>query len=95
MASCPITSWKIDGERVETVADFIFFGSKITAGGSHSHIKRHLLLGRNPLHGDSPGKNTRLGCHAILQEISPIQGLGPGLPHCRWILYHLSHHGSP
>ena len=47
MASSPITSWEIDGETVETVSDFIFLGSKITADGDGSHkIKRHLLLGR-------------------------------------------------
>ena len=47
MASGPITSWQIDGETVETVAAFIFLGSKITADGDCSHeIKRHLLLGR-------------------------------------------------
>ena len=47
MASGPITSWEIDGETVETVADFIFLGYKITANGDHSHeIKRRLLLGR-------------------------------------------------
>ena len=47
MASSPITSWEIDGEIVETVADFIFGGSKITADGNCSHeIKRRLLLGR-------------------------------------------------
>ena len=47
MASGPITSWQIDGETVETVLDFIFWGSKITADGDCSHeIKRHLLLGR-------------------------------------------------
>ena len=47
MASCPITSWQIDGEIVETVADFIFLGSKITAEGDCSHeMKRRLLLGR-------------------------------------------------
>ena len=47
MTSCPITSWQIDGETVETVSDFIFLGSKITAGGDCSHeIKRRLLLGR-------------------------------------------------
>ena len=47
MASCPITSWEIDGETVETVSDFIFLGSKITTDGDRSHeIKRHLLLGR-------------------------------------------------
>ena len=47
MASCPITSWEIDGEIVETVSDFIFLGSQITVDGDCSHeIKRHLLLGR-------------------------------------------------
>ena len=47
MASGPITSWEIDGETVEIVSDFIFWGSKITADGDCSHeIKRHLLLGR-------------------------------------------------
>ena len=47
MASGPITSWQIDGERVETVSDFIFLGSQITADGDCSHeIKRHLLLGK-------------------------------------------------
>ena len=47
MASGPITSWEIDGETVETVADFIFLGSKIIADGDCSHkIKRRLLLGR-------------------------------------------------
>ena len=47
MASGPITSWEIDGETVETVSDFIFLGSKITADGDYSHeIKRCLLLGR-------------------------------------------------
>ena len=47
MASSPITSWQIDGETMETVADFIFWGSKITLDGDCSHeIKRHLLLGR-------------------------------------------------
>ena len=47
MASCPITSWETDGETVETVSDFIFWGSKITADGNCSHeIQRCLLLGR-------------------------------------------------
>ena len=47
MASSPITSWQIHGETVETVADFIFIGSKISAGDDCSHeIKRHLFLGR-------------------------------------------------
>ena len=50
MASGPITSWEIDGETVETVADFIVLGSRITAVGDCSHeIKRHLLLGRKAM----------------------------------------------
>ena len=50
LASCPITSWEIDGERIETVSDFIFLGSKITADGDCSHeIKRHLLLRRKTM----------------------------------------------
>ena len=47
MASGPITSWQVDGETVETVSDFVFWSSKVTADGDCSHeIKRHLLLGR-------------------------------------------------
>ena len=46
------------------------------------------------VHGDSPGKNIGAGCHALLQGIFPTQGLNPHLPHCRQILYHLSHQGS-
>ena len=50
MASCPITSWQIDGETVETVTDFIFLGSKIIADGDCSHeIRRQLLLGRKAM----------------------------------------------
>ena len=45
--------------------------------------------------GNSPGKNTGVGCHALLQGIFPTQGLNPGLLHCRWILYCLSHQRSP
>ena len=43
------------------------------------------------VHRNSPGENTRVGCHEFLQEIFPTQGLNPGLPHCWWILYQLSH----
>ena len=50
MASSPIASWQIDGETMETMTDFIFFGSKITADGDCSHeFKRHLLLGRKAM----------------------------------------------
>ena len=47
------------------------------------------------VHGDSPGKNTGVGGHALLQGLFLTQGLNPGLPHYRQILYHLSHQGSP
>ena len=47
------------------------------------------------VHGDSPGKNTGVGCHALFQGIFPTHGSNPGLLHCRWILYCLSHQGSP
>ena len=59
MASGPIISWEIDGETVETVSDFIFWGSQITADGDYSHeIKRHLLLGRKvTTYIDSIGKS--------------------------------------
>ena len=47
------------------------------------------------VHEDSPGKNTRVGCLALLQRIFPTQGSNPGFLHCRHILYHLTHQGSP
>ena len=47
------------------------------------------------VHEDSPGKSTGVGCHALFQGILPTQGLNPGLPHCRRVLYHLSHLGGP
>ena len=69
MASGPITSWEIDGETLETVADFIFLGSKITAGGDCSHeIKRCLLLGRkvmNKLGSILKSRDTTLSTRSI------------------------------
>ena len=47
------------------------------------------------VHGDSPGKNTGVGCHVLLQGIFPSQGWNPGLVDCRWILYQLSYQESP
>ena len=47
------------------------------------------------VHGDSPGKNTGVACHALLQGLFPAQGSNPGHPHCRQILYYMSHQGSP
>ena len=74
MASGPITSWEIDGETVETVADFIFGGSEMTVDGDCSHkIKRHLLLGRKVMTNlDSILKNR----HYFVNKGPPSQGYG-------------------
>ena len=78
MASGPITSWEIDGETVETVADFIFLGSKITANGDCSHeIKRHLLLGRKAMiNVDSVLKSRDITLptkvHLVKAMVSPV-----------------------
>ena len=74
MASCPITSWEIDGETVETVSDFIFLGSKSATDGDCSHeIKRHLLLGRKVMTNlDSIFKSRDI----TLPTVSSSQGYG-------------------
>ena len=76
MASGPITSWQIDGETVETVSDFIFLGSKITADGDCSHeTKRRLLLGRKVM------TNLLLLSHfSRVWLCDPIDGSLPGSP---------------
>ena len=56
--------------------------------------KDHSLPGTS-VHSDSPGKNTVVGCHALLKGIFPTQGSNPGLPHCGRFLYYLSHEGNP
>ena len=74
MAFSPITSWQIDGETMETVADFIFLGSKIKADGDCSHeIKRHLLLGRKAVtHLNSILKNRDI---ILLTKVCTIKAL--------------------
>ena len=75
MASCPITSWEIDGETVETVSDFIFGGSKITADGDCSHeIKRRLLLGRKAR--DQPRQYIKKQRHYFANIGPSIQSFG-------------------
>ena len=75
MASGPITSWEIDGETVETVSDFIFLGSKITADGDCSHaIKRHLLLGRQV--SDQPRQHIQKQRHYFASKGPSSQGYG-------------------
>ena len=82
MASSPITSWQIDGETVETVDDFIFLGSKITADGDCSHeIKRRLLLGRKVMTNlDSIFKSTDITLptkvHLVKAIIFPVVKYG-------------------
>ena len=74
MASGPITSWQIDGETVETMADFTFLGSKITADGDYSHeIKRHLLLGRSH---DQPRQHIKKQRHYYVNKDPSSQGYG-------------------
>ena len=78
MASGPTTSWEIDGETVESVSDFIFLGSKITAGGDCSHeIKRRLLLGRRVMTNlDSIFKSRDITLptkvHVVKAIVSPV-----------------------
>ena len=75
MASGPITLWQIDWEIVETVADFIFFGSKITADGDYSHkIKTHLLLGRKV--ADQPRQHIKKQRHYSANKYLPSQSYG-------------------
>ena len=74
MASSPITSWEIDGKTVETVSDFIFGGSKITADGDCSHeIKRRLLLGRKVM---KPRQHTEKQRHYFVNKCPSNQGYG-------------------
>ena len=82
MASSPIISWQIDGETVETMADFIFLGSKITADGNCSHkIKRRLLLGRKVMTSlDSIIKKQR---HYFANKGLSSQGYGFSSSHVR------------
>ena len=83
MASSPITSWQIDGETMETV--------KVKVTQLCSTLWPHGLY--SPW--NSPGQNSGVGSLSLLQGIFPTQGSNPGLPYCKWILYQLSHQGSP
>ena len=72
MTSGPITSWKIDGEIMETVTDFIFLGSKITADGDCSHeIKRHLLIGKKSY--DQPRQHIKKQRHHFANKCASSQ----------------------
>ena len=81
MVSGPITSWQIDGETVERVTDFIFWGSKITAGGDCSYeIKRHLLLGRKAM----TNQHTKKKRHYFTNKRTSSQSYGFSSGHV-WI----------
>ena len=83
MASGPITSWEIDGETVETVSDFIFGGSKITADSDYSHeIKRHLLLGKKAM---TNLENIDKQRHYFANKSLPSQSYGFSSSHV-WML---------
>ena len=77
-------------------AQFQLHSVCLVASAVSDSLQPHGLLPARPLcPWDSPDKNTGVGCHALLQGISPTQGLNPGLPQCGRILYQLSHQGSP
>ena len=83
MASGPITSWQIDGERMEIVTDFIFLGSKVTADGDCSHeIKRHLLLGRKAM--------TKLNC-ILKSRDKGLNSQSYGFSSCHVWIWELDH----
>ena len=74
MAFCPITSWQIDGETMETVTDFFFLGSKMTAGDNHSNeIKRRLLLGRKAMTNILKSRDTTLPIKVSLVQAMVFQ----------------------
>ena len=86
MASGPITSWEIDGETVETVSDFIFWGFRITADGDCSHeIKRHLLLGRKVMinlegwDGEGDGREVQNGGTICITMVDCEKAECPGI----------------
>ena len=79
-----------EGKGQDWHAGFCFLSLPNVCVPNHSGVSDSLWP-----HGDSPGKNTGVGCHALLQGIIPTQGSNPGLPHCGWILYRLSHQGNP
>ena len=92
---CKSISAAMHYEESAVCCPWIIFVISFTESESHSVLSNSLRL-----HGvyhpwNSPGQNTRVGSLSLLQGIFPTQGLNPGLPHCRWILYQLSHKGSP
>ena len=87
----------------ETWGHYVAWNSHMLFFGHFSQVRffvtpwttSWLLYNRLLCSWNSPGKNTGVGCHFLLQGIFPTQGFNPGLPHCRWILYQLTHKGIP
>ena len=87
--SCNSLQWKRNKQKKNTHTHIL--SHSVVSDSLRPHGLQHA---GSSVYGDSPSKNTRVGCPALLQGIFPTQGLNPVLPHCRWILYHLSHHRS-
>ena len=77
---------------IEFFSDWLI---EISESKSHSIVSNLVATPWTIQSKNSPGQNTEVGCFSLLQGIFPTQGSNPGLPHCRWILYQLSHQGSP
>ena len=88
--SCNSLQWKRNKQKKNTHTHIL--SHSVVSDSLRPHGLQHA---GSSVYGDSPSKNTRVGCPALLQGIFPTQGLNPVLPHCRWILYHISHHRSP
>ena len=90
---CPYSMWTTDLVEVCVLLICVCVCDTHSAI-AHSATPRTGARQAPSVYGDSPGKNTGVGCHFLLHGIFPTQGSNPGLPHHRWILYHLSHRGS-
>ena len=81
-----VPEWVLVSSKSESVSCSVMYDSSVTPW---------TIACQAPLSMEFSGKNTEVDSHSILQGIFPIQAWNPDLPHCRWILYHLSHQGSP
>ena len=82
-------------KQILSISEYLGFWFFMCESESHSVVSDSLRPHGLYSPWNSPGQNTGVGSHSLLQGIFPTQGLNPGLPHCRWILYQLSHKGSP
>ena len=89
------THWPMPQILGTSVLPWLFYAHWKSESESHSVVSDSLRPHRLYSPWNSPGQNIGVGSLSLLQGIFPAQGLNPGLPHCRWILYQLSHRGSP